>query len=135
VVLVDDDHDSQEMYQAWLTHVGFAVFKASDAETGFRLALDHSAKIVITGHLLTSGPTGAELCRRLKQDRRTAHIPTLLLTGMSDRQTAEEALWAGCVVVRLKPYLPEAMVADIEAMLRGELLPPLSPEHNATLRN
>ena len=111
------------------------MFEASDADTGFQLALDHNAKIVITDHLLRDGPTGAELCRRLKDDRRTAHISTLVLTGMSDRQTAERALLAGCVAVRRKPYLPEAMAADIEAMLRGELLNPLPPEPKSSSGN
>src|SRR5690606_28163020 len=104
VVLVDDDHDTREMYEFWLKHVGFRVFGASDADTAFGLTLAHGPELVVTDHLLRNGSTGAELCRRLKDDPRTAHIPTLLMTGASHRRTTEEALGLGCAVVRLKPY-------------------------------
>ncbi|MEO5894890.1 MAG: response regulator [Vicinamibacterales bacterium] len=131
MVLVDDEPDTREMYEAWLQQVGFVVFGASDVETAFALALDHLPRVVVTDYLLKIGSTGAELCRRLKDDPRTTHIPTLLMTGLADRQTADKALGAGCAVVRLKPYLPDAMVSDIEAMMRGDRLKPFPPEHDA----
>ena len=135
VLVVDDDLDTRDMYESWLKQVGFAVFGASDAEAAFALALDHLPGVVVTGYLLRSGSTGAELCRRLKDDPRTTHIPTLLMTGLAERQTAEKALGAGCTVVRLKPYLPDAMLTDIEAMMRGDRVKPLPPEHDAIQGN
>lgn len=126
MVLVDDHADTREMYGLWLKQAGFVVFGASEAASAFALALDHLPGVVVTDHLLKIGSTGAELCRRLRDDRRTTHIPTILMTGLADRQTAEEALGAGCTVVRLKPYLPDAMVTDIEALMRGDRLTPFS---------
>ena len=131
VILVDDDSDTRDMYESWLKHVGFAVLGASDADSAFALALAHLPGVVVTDYLLKIGPTGAEQCSRLKDDPRTTHIPTLLMTGLADRQTAEKALGAGCTVVRLKPYLPDAMVTDIEAMMRGDHLKPFPSEHDA----
>ena len=135
MVLVDDDADTREMYAFWLKQVGFAVFGAADADSAFALTLDHLPGIVVTDHLLKLGSTGAELCRRLKDDRRTTHIPTLLMTGSAEQETARKALGAGCTVVRIKPYLPDAMVADIEALIRGDRLKPFPPEHDATHEN
>lgn len=120
LVLVEDDRDTREMYCAWLEHVGFEVFHAEDAETGFLHALEYQPRVVVTDHLLRSGPTGARLCERLKEDPRTEHIRTLLMTGSAERRTVEGALKSGCAVVRLKPYLPDAMLEDIEAMIRGQ---------------
>ncbi|MBA2303015.1 MAG: response regulator [Acidobacteria bacterium] len=132
LVLVEDDRDSREMYVASLEHVGFDVFDAADAETGFVRAVKHQPRVVITDHLLKGGPTGAELCHRLKNDERTSHILTLLMTGVSDRRTAAGAIDLGCAIVRLKPYLPDAMIGDIEAMLRGDRLNPIPPEYDFT---
>ena len=129
VVLVEDDQDTREMYVSWLEHVGFAVFDAADAETGFLRALEHQPRVVITDHILRSGPTGAELCHRLKGDQRTAHIPTLLMTGLTDRRTAAEAVELGCAIVRIKPYLPDAMIGDIQAVIRGDHVDPIPPEY------
>ena len=129
LVLVEDDRDTREMYSMWLEHVGFQVFAADTAEVGFDQAVLHQPRIVVTDHVLREGTTGAELCRRLKSDVRTQHIPTLLMTGSAERKTAEGALDAGCAVVRLKPYLPDAMLADIDALVRGERVDPFPGEH------
>ena len=130
LVLIDDDRDSREMYTAWLEHVGFNVLHADNAETGFHLAVNGCPKLVITDHLLKTGPTGSELCRRLKDDPRTEHIPTLLMTGVAERITSENAISAGCAVVRLKPYLPDAMLRDVDAMIRGDQVPRFPAEHD-----
>lgn len=129
VVLVEDDLETREMYSAWLEHVGFDVFPSDNAETGFRQALEHQPRVVVTDYVLRNGPSGASLCRRLKADPRTEHIHTLLMTGSGERRTADGALDAGCAVVRLKPYLPDAMLADIDALIRGEQITAFPSEH------
>jgi len=129
LVLVDDDIDTREMYASWLEHAGFEVFSADNAESGFDYAVNHQPRVVVTDHILRHGPTGAELCRRLKDDARTGHIPTLLMTGRAERRTVEGALGAGCAVVRLKPYLPDAMLADLGALIRGARIEPFPSEH------
>ena len=131
MVLVEDDRDTREMYVSWLQHVGFTVFDAADADSGFVQALERQPGVVITDYLLRRGPTGADLCRRLKDDPRTAHIPTLLMTGVAERRTAERAVDLGCAIVRLKPYLPDAMIGDIEAIVRGDELNPIPSEHKS----
>ena len=130
LVLVDDDRDTREMYLAWLEHVGFSVLHADNAEAGFHLAVNGRPQVVITDHRLKTGPTGSELCRRLKKDPRTEHIPTLLMTGAAERITSEHALDAGCAVVRLKPYLPDDMLRDIDAIIRGDRVHRFPAEHD-----
>ena len=130
LVLVEDDRDTREMYCAWLEHMGFQVFDAQDADTGFFHALRYQPRVLVTDHLLRGGPTGADLCERLKGDPRTEHIRTLLMTGSAERRTIEGALKSGCAVVRLKPYLPDAMLADIEAMVRGQELETFPHEYD-----
>jgi CheY-like chemotaxis protein len=117
------------MYVSWLQYQGFTVFDAADAESGFLQAVERQPGVVITDYLLRNGPNGAELCRRLKNDPRTAHIPTLLMTGAAERRTVDRAVDFGCAIVRLKPYLPDAMIGDIEAIVRGDALDPIPREH------
>ncbi len=129
VLLVEDDRDTRDMYRMWLEHVGFAVFASENAEEGFNTALAQQPGVVVTDYILRNGPSGADLCRRLKGDPRTGHIPTLLMTGSSERRTIDGALEAGCAIVRLKPYLPDAMLADIDALMRGEQPEAIPIEH------
>ena len=110
------------MYSQALTHAGFAVSTANDAEAGYKLATSLRPSIVITDFRLR-GASGAELCSRLKRNRRTAGIPTLLVTASSERRYLEAALNQGCSVVRLKPYLPDDMERDIRALIAGASVP------------
>lgn len=106
------------MYSHALTYAGFDVSTAKDAEAGYELATSLRPSIVITDFRLP-GASGAELCSRLKQNRRTSGIPTLLVTASSQRRDLEKALSQGCSVVRLKPYLPDHMERDIRALISG----------------
>jgi two-component system phosphate regulon response regulator PhoB len=123
IVLVEDHTDTRELYADSLAFSGFRVHSASNADDGFRLAVEHRPKAVVTDYVLRGGPSGAELCNRLKHDHRTDGIPTLLITASSQRQDAEAALREGCAVVRLKPYLPDALEHDIRALIAQKPIP------------
>ena len=129
VVLVEDDRDTRDLYADCLTYAGFDVHTASDADAGFTMAIRLRPHVVVTDFWLKGSPTGAQLCQRLKNDERTEHIRTLLVTASSQRKDAEAALEHGCAVVRLKPYLPDAMERDIRLMLANQSLPAWPSEH------
>jgi two-component system response regulator RpaA len=116
------------MYSQALTYAGFAVSTANDAEAGYALATSLRPSIVITDFRL-SGASGADLCNRLKRNRRTAGIPTLLVTASSERRDLEAALNQGCSVVRLKPYLPDDMERDVRALIGGTTVSNWPSEH------
>jgi CheY-like chemotaxis protein len=71
------------------------------------------------------------LCNRLKHDDRTAQVPTLLVTASSQRPDVEAALAQGCAVVRLKPYLPDALARDVQALIAGKHIPQWPSEHSS----
>src|SRR5688500_12498131 len=129
VLLVEDDADSREMYTTMLGFAGIDVHAAADAAAAFNLALAVAPDVIVTDFVLRGQDDGAALCRRLHADERTAHIPVLVVTG-STRQADTEALTgAGCADIRLKPYLPDAMVSDIERLLSGRRPSHAAPAH------
>lgn len=129
VVLVEDHSDTRELYAECLTFAGFRVHSAIDADSGFDMAIDIQPDVVVTDFWLQGSQSGAELCKRLKDDDRTGHIPTLLVTASSQRRDAQAALEHGCAVVRLKPYLPDAMERDIRLMLARQPISSWPAEH------
>jgi DNA-binding response OmpR family regulator len=116
VLVVDDDQDTREMYELFLNMSGYRVLTASDVETAFELALAHVPAIVVTDFMLVGSRKGTDLCRLLKQDHRTEHIPALLVTGSSRRGDAEAALGAGCADIRVKPYPLDDLLIDVRAL-------------------
>ncbi len=117
VLVVDDDHDTRDMYALFLNFSGMGVLTASSVEAAFVLALEHQPDVVVTDLQLEGAANGVQLCRRLHNDERTMHIPVVLMTGSSSKHDTEAALGAGCAQVRLKPYLPESMVSDVRQIV------------------
>jgi two-component system, cell cycle response regulator DivK len=116
VLVVEDDQDTRDMYAMYLDFSGISVLTAVDVETAFGLAIAEQPQMIITDYRLAGASTGIELCERLRLDPRTSRIPTLLLTGSARQQDADIAA-AGCAEIRIKPYLPDALVNDIRAAL------------------
>ncbi|MGH9373661.1 MAG: response regulator [Vicinamibacterales bacterium] len=117
VLIVEDDQDTRDMYALYLSFSGLGVLTASTIDAALKLALEHRPDIVVTDFVLSEAGNGADLCRRLHEDERTAHIPALLVTGSSRKADAETAIAAGFADVRVKPYLPEALVEDIRQII------------------
>jgi CheY-like chemotaxis protein len=126
VLVVDDDRDTRDMYALFLELSGYRVVAAPDASSALEIALAQEPQVVITDFMLPGGVSGADLCRNLKQHERTAHVPALLVTGSSRRSDAELALGAGCADIRVKPYLPDALLHDVQSLTSASSGPVLS---------
>src|SRR5215210_4420602 len=92
VVLVEDHRDTSDLYNEFLNFSGYRVLSTADADEGFDLAVRFDAAVVVTDYWLAGSRTGGDLCHRLKQDDRTRHIPTLLVTASSLRKQVEASL-------------------------------------------
>jgi DNA-binding response OmpR family regulator len=120
ILIVEDDRDSREMYASYLMYCGFRTAEAGDIESGFDRAVHLQPAVVVTDYVLGPKGSGDDLCQQLNADERTRDIPTLMLTGLG-KVSADPIMRGGCATVRVKPYPPDELVADIEALIRGEL--------------
>ena len=122
VLIVDDVEDNRRIYTMFLE---FSGFDALSAATGYRaLARARAARPdVIVMDLALPGLDGWETTRRLKRDPRTRDIPVIALTGHVLPGAEEAARAAGCEVFLTKPCLPEALTAEIQALLRRPRVP------------
>src|SRR5690242_3574676 len=99
VLVVEDDPDTRDMYAMYLDFCGMGVLTATSVEAAFALALEHQPDIVVTDFMLRGSESGTDLCRRLRQEPRTAHIPALLVTGSTRTTETDAARHAGCADV------------------------------------
>jgi DNA-binding response OmpR family regulator len=119
ILIVDDDKDTRDMYTMFLDISGYRVISAEDADTAFEQAIAKGPNVVVTDFMLRGGPTGADLCRRLKEHTETAKVPTLLVTGSTRKSDAEDAMGAGCADIRIKPYHLDELLRDVRALTDG----------------
>jgi DNA-binding response OmpR family regulator len=117
VLLVEDDRDTREMYGLYLEYRGLSVIATDNASTALSLAFERRPDIVVTDYRLGGSANGADLCRQLRDDARTAVTPVIVMTGSTRPLDAETARASGATIFRIKPYLPDALVADIRSIL------------------
>ena len=100
-LVVDDDHDLNELIARVLTAVGYEVTTATDAESA-RRTVRETTPALVTLDLSLPGVTGTDLLRDISAAT-DAHV--LLVTGhvLSDAERAEARL-AGAADVLIKPF-------------------------------
>src|ERR1044072_9383866 len=95
VLIVDDDQRILDLLVDLLTAEGYATKAAPDGATAFNLALTFGPDLVLSDVVMPV-MGGLELCRKLKEDARTANIPVLLISGTRKADVhGMEGLYAG----------------------------------------
>ncbi len=68
--------------------------------------------------IMLPGADGLEVCKRLKNDPKTAHIPVIMLTAMSEEADIVAGLELGADDYVTKPFSPRVLMARVKAALR-----------------
>lgn len=118
VLLVEDEAPLRRLYAEQLTLSGFDVVEAADGANAITHTIDRGPDVVLMD-LSLPGMDGWEATRRLKADRRTAHIPVVALTAHDGAGELERATRAGCDWFVPKPCPPDALIVEIRRVIFG----------------
>ena len=116
VLVADDEHNIRHILDFSLVAEGFDVIAVHNGEDAFRMAVTEAPDLIILD-VMMPGQGGIETCRILKEDRRTADIPVILLTARSDRRDREIGLAAGADDYITKPFSPQKLVSIVQGIL------------------
>jgi len=89
VLIVDDDQKICDLLTELLEHEGYEVVFAGDGGRALEILQSFEPDVVISDVVMPI-LGGIELCRRIKEDARTADVPVILLSG--SRHTIEDSL-------------------------------------------
>jgi two-component system phosphate regulon response regulator PhoB len=76
---------------------------------------------IIIIDLMLPGVDGLEVCRRLKIDPATAHIPVVMLTAKGGEADIVAGLELGAADYVTKPFSPRVLLARVKAVLRRDV--------------
>jgi DNA-binding response OmpR family regulator len=112
-ILIGEDHpDTLHILKVVLESEGYRVDAAVDTDTVLVKATQNKPLLILLDLMLPK-IGGVEVCRRLKQDHSTAHIPVVIVTAKSDQEARAGAVAAGADAYVLKPFDPGDLIERV----------------------
>lgn len=117
VLVVDDNADVRSLVVSLLGD-SFDVMQAENGSDGLNKALRQVPDLIISDVMMPV-MDGMEMCRRLKGETATSHIPVLLLTARSKEEGRVEGYRCGADAYLAKPFSGEVLVARVQNLLEN----------------
>ncbi len=114
ILLVEDNADVVAYTASCLPEYRLAV--AQDGREGFDIACQVIPDLIITDVMMPF-VDGFEMCRLMRKDERTSHIPIIMLTARAGKQSKIEGLQHGADVYLEKPFDREELLVRIGKLL------------------
>ncbi|MBV9512247.1 MAG: PleD family two-component system response regulator [Caulobacteraceae bacterium] len=117
ILVVDDIEANVRLLEAKLTAEYYDVITASDGPTALAVAAAEHPDIVLLD-VMMPGMDGFEVCRRLKEDSITRHIPVVLVTALDGRNDRIAGLEAGADEFLNKPIDDVMLFSRVRSLTR-----------------
>ena len=117
ILVVEDEADIRDLIRFNLEQERFAVVVAEDGEQALDVVRRERPALLLLD-LMLPGLSGLEVCRQLRSQEATAHLPIVILTAKAAEADRIIGLEMGADDYLTKPFSPRELVARIRAVLR-----------------
>ncbi len=115
IAVVEDDQDMLHFLRMILdTH--YDVYTATDGRQGLEMIKDVFPDIILTD-LMMNGMNGLELCRKVRDNALTSHIPIVILTANTSDDIHQQAYETGADSYLTKPFSVRTLQTRLNAIL------------------
>ena len=121
VLVVDDVLANVKLLEARLTAEYFEVVTAMNGVEALKICEQGQCDIVLLD-VMMPGMDGFEVCRRLKSDPGTLHIPVIMVTALEQPSDRVKGLEAGADDFLTKPVNDIALVTRVKSLVRLKML-------------
>jgi len=115
ILLVEDNDDMRFYLKDNLKHV-FNIVEATNGKDGWQKALALHPNLIVSDVTMPE-MNGIDLCKKIRSDNRTAHIPVILLTALTEEQDQLTGLHNGANDYITKPFNFEILLSKINGLL------------------
>ncbi|ERK39095.1 periplasmic-binding protein domain protein [Segatella baroniae F0067] len=117
-LLVVDDNTDIRHYLRTVLRERFHIVEAADGQEGLQKAREHVPALIISD-IMMPVMSGLELCRHVKADTATSHIPIILLTAKSEDSQVAEGYKSGADSYITKPFSSAVLMARIDNIMQS----------------
>ncbi len=117
LLLVEDDPALAELLEFRFKAEGYRVSATADGDEALLLAAENAPDLVILDWMI-EGTSGIEVCRRLRRNKETAHVPIIMLTAREAEDDRIRGLEIGADDYLTKPFSPRELLARVGAIMR-----------------
>jgi DNA-binding response OmpR family regulator/signal transduction histidine kinase/ligand-binding sensor domain-containing protein len=121
LLLIAEDNDEMRNYISDEFKSRYKIIAVPEGNTAYEMAINKIPDIIISD-IMMPGIDGVELCRRLKTDERTCHIPIVLLTAKNTEESTIEGLENGADDYISKPFNMSILKVRVNNLLQSRLL-------------
>ena len=117
ILVAEDDPDIADLIARYLQKAGWTAHISTSGNDALAYARQHQVDLAILDVMLP-GMSGLELCRALRSDRATAHLPIIMVTARAEESDRIMGLELGADDYLPKPFSPNELVARVRALMR-----------------
>lgn len=119
ILIVEDEKDIHELISYNLKQEGYEIISAYAGDKGFEQAISKRPDLILLDIMLPV-MNGLDVCRELKANDKTAHIPIVMLSAKNEDSDIITGLELGADDYITKPFSPRILIARIRAILRRD---------------
>lgn len=120
VVLVEDNYELRAFLKNILSRQ-YACYDASDGQEGFKIIKDIIPDIIISDIIMPK-MDGYQLCKQVKENLKTCHIPVILLSAKSSHEQIVKGYKVGADTYVTKPFDLEIISSQISRLIKNREL-------------
>ncbi len=134
ILVVEDDEDILELVRYNLAKDGYKVVGVRSGEDAVR-SVGFKAPDLVVLDLMLPGLDGLEVCKVIRNDPTTRHVPVVMLTAKGEEADIVTGLELGADDYITKPFSPRVLVARIRAVLRRKTVEPADDSSTIHVRD
>jgi len=117
VLIIEDEPDIRKTIDYNLTKESFTVVQAGSIEEGEKALASNQIDVIILDLMLPDG-SGLTLCRDIKSDDKTKHIPIIILTAKTEEVDRVVGFELGADDYVTKPFSVRELILRVKAILK-----------------